>query len=147
MDADERSRAGLFLAFNTRSLSPASLSPTSCAKTINAVAVPKTRTIKAFRFQRFVVCSKPRWTCSASITNLPGRYLNEGFSGGEKKRAEILQMAVLEPVNCHYGRETDSGLDIDALRVVAEGAVRLRNESDMGDCHHALPAPVELYCT
>ncbi|HFC12611.1 MAG TPA: Fe-S cluster assembly ATPase SufC, partial [Anaerolineae bacterium] len=60
-----------------------------------------------------------------------GRYLNDGFSGGEKKRNEILQMAVLEP-KVAIMDETDSGLDIDALRVVAEGAARLRKEYNMG---------------
>lgn len=54
-----------------------------------------------------------------------GRYLNEGFSGGEKKRAEILQMAVLNP-KITILDETDSGLDIDALRVVSEGISKLR---------------------
>ena len=53
-----------------------------------------------------------------------GRYLNEGFSGGEKKRAEILQMATLEPTFAILD-ETDSGLDIDALRVVSDGVNRL----------------------
>jgi Fe-S cluster assembly ATP-binding protein len=59
------------------------------------------------------------------------RYLNEGFSGGEKKRAEILQMALLQP---RYSilDETDSGLDIDALRIVSEGINVLQNELDMG---------------
>jgi Fe-S cluster assembly ATP-binding protein len=60
-----------------------------------------------------------------------GRYLNEGFSGGEKKRVEILQMATLEP-KIAIMDETDSGLDIDALRIVAEGANRLRQQSGMG---------------
>jgi Fe-S cluster assembly ATP-binding protein len=60
-----------------------------------------------------------------------GRYLNEGFSGGEKKRAEILQMAILEP-KIAIMDETDSGLDIDALRIVAEGAVRLHALNKMG---------------
>jgi Fe-S cluster assembly ATP-binding protein len=55
------------------------------------------------------------------------RYLNEGFSGGERKRNEILQMAVLEP-DLAILDETDSGLDIDALKIVAEGVKRLRNE-------------------
>jgi Fe-S cluster assembly ATP-binding protein len=54
-----------------------------------------------------------------------GRYLNEGFSGGEKKRAEILQMATLEP-RIAILDETDSGLDIDALRIVSEGVNKLR---------------------
>ena len=58
------------------------------------------------------------------------RYLNEGFSGGEKKRAEILQMALLEPKMAVLD-ETDSGLDIDALKVVSEGVNELMN-ADMG---------------
>ncbi|MCA9958033.1 MAG: Fe-S cluster assembly ATPase SufC, partial [Anaerolineales bacterium] len=60
-----------------------------------------------------------------------GRYLNEGFSGGEKKRVEILQMATVEP-KIAIMDETDSGLDIDALRVVSEGAMRLKQELNMG---------------
>ncbi len=56
------------------------------------------------------------------------RYLNEGFSGGEKKRAEILQLALLEPTLAILD-ETDSGLDIDALRVVSEGVNKLANEN------------------
>jgi Fe-S cluster assembly ATP-binding protein len=60
-----------------------------------------------------------------------GRYLNEGFSGGEKKRAEILQMATLEP-KIAIMDETDSGLDIDALRIVSDGAIALQKENGMG---------------
>ena len=56
-----------------------------------------------------------------------GRYLNEGFSGGEKKRAEILQMAALQPEIAILD-ETDSGLDIDALRIVSDGVNTLRGE-------------------
>jgi Fe-S cluster assembly ATP-binding protein len=59
------------------------------------------------------------------------RYLNEGFSGGEKKRAEILQMALLQPKYAVLD-ETDSGLDIDALRIVSQGVNRLQSELDMG---------------
>jgi Fe-S cluster assembly ATP-binding protein len=59
-----------------------------------------------------------------------GRYLNEGFSGGEKKRAEVLQMAALQP-EIALMDETDSGLDIDALRIVAEGVNTLRGP-DLG---------------
>jgi Fe-S cluster assembly ATP-binding protein len=62
--------------------------------------------------------------------NVAGRYLNEGFSGGEKKRAEILQMATLRPEIAILD-ETDSGLDIDALRVVADGVNALMS-SEMG---------------
>jgi len=63
-------------------------------------------------------------------SEMAGRYLNEGFSGGEKKRLEILQMAMLEPKIAILD-ETDSGLDIDALRIVAKGINTLKN-SDLG---------------
>ena len=69
------------------------------------------------------------------------RYLNEGFSGGEKKRNEVLQMALLEPVIAVLD-ETDSGLDIDALRQVAAGIDEVRNDAPRArhPAHHALPA-------
>ncbi|MBM3138476.1 MAG: ATP-binding cassette domain-containing protein, partial [Chloroflexi bacterium] len=60
--------------------------------------------------------------------SMVGRYLNEGFSGGEKKRVEILQMAMLEPKIAILD-ETDSGLDIDALRIVSEGINTLKNSN------------------
>ena len=60
-----------------------------------------------------------------------GRYLNDGFSGGEKKRTEVLQMAILEPEIAILD-EIDSGLDIDALRIVAEGINTLAQENQMG---------------
>jgi Fe-S cluster assembly ATP-binding protein len=63
-------------------------------------------------------------------TSFAGRYLNEGFSGGEKKRTEILQMALLKPEIAILD-ETDSGLDIDALRIVSEGVNSLRG-NDIG---------------
>ena len=70
------------------------------------------------------------------------RYLNEGFSGGEKKRNEIMQMAILEPELAILD-ETDSGLDIDALRIVAKGIreVRSRAARDGRRADHPLPAP------
>ena len=73
------------------------------------------------------------------------RYLNEGFSGGEKKRNEILQMAILEPELAILD-ETDSGLDIDALKVVAQGVqeVRADRAGARRRPHHALPAPARL---
>jgi Fe-S cluster assembly ATP-binding protein len=61
-------------------------------------------------------------------SSFAGRYLNEGFSGGEKKRAEVLQMAILQPEIAILD-ETDSGLDIDALRVVSDGINLLRSQN------------------
>ena len=73
------------------------------------------------------------------------RPLNVGFSGGEKKRAEILQMALLEPKLCVLD-ETDSGLDIDALKIVADGVNALKFAGSR-HCHrhHPLPAPARLH--
>jgi Fe-S cluster assembly ATP-binding protein len=64
-------------------------------------------------------------------SSFAGRYLNDGFSGGEKKRAEVLQMAVLQPEIAILD-ETDSGLDIDALRIVSEGVNVLRDTLNIG---------------
>ena len=61
--------------------------------------------------------------------SMAGRYLNDGFSGGEKKRVEILQMAMLQPRGMAILDETDSGLDIDALRIVSEGIESLKSEN------------------
>jgi Fe-S cluster assembly ATP-binding protein len=72
------------------------------------------------------------------------RSVNEGFSGGEKKRAEIFQMAVLEPTLAILD-ETDSGLDIDALRIVAGGVNKLKRADNCAVGDHALPAPVEFH--
>ena len=73
------------------------------------------------------------------------RYLNEGFSGGEKKRAEILQMAHAASRSSAIMDETDSGLDIDALRIVAEGVNALFRPEHGRAGHHALPAAAELH--
>ncbi len=79
------------------------------------------------------------------------RSLNEGFSGGEKKRNEIFQMAMLEPKLAILD-ETDSGLDIDALKTVANGVNKLKSKDNAVIvitcyCHHSLSAFVGLYCS
>jgi Fe-S cluster assembly ATP-binding protein len=84
----------------------------------------------------------------AATLNVPEemlkRALNVGFSGGEKKRLEILQMALFEP-SLAILDETDSGLDIDALKLVAEGVNALARARPRDARHHALPAPAELH--
>ena len=77
---------------------------------------------------------------------LLNRAVNAGFSGGEKKRNEIFQMAVLEPKLAILD-ETDSGLDIDALKIVANGVNALREPGQRDACDHALSAIAELYCS
>ncbi len=131
MEPDERSRAGLFLAFQY----PASVPGVTLAKflrqTINSrrkAENPEDKGISIPAFRRLLT---QKMDMLGIDHKMAGRYLNEGFSGGEKKRVEILQMATVEP-KIAIMDETDSGLDIDALRVVAEGAKRLQEELGMG---------------
>ncbi len=131
MDADERSRAGLFLAFQY----PASVPGITLAKflrqTINSRRKAENPEDKGISIPDFRRLLKAKMDMLAIDHKMAGRYLNEGFSGGEKKRVEILQMATVEP-KIAIMDETDSGLDIDALRVVSEGAVHLQKEFNMG---------------
>ncbi len=117
--ADARARAGIFLAFQY----PTSIPGVSVANFLRTTM--KARFGEAFQAKEF------RKTFKAAMANLgideafATRYVNEGFSGGEKKRHEVLQMSLLKPELAVLD-ETDSGLDIDALRTVAEGINRLR---------------------
>jgi Fe-S cluster assembly ATP-binding protein len=124
MEADERSRAGLFLAFQY----PVSISGVTLAnflrQTINARMKAKDPESKGISIPQYTRLLRSKMDYLGMDHSFAGRYLNEGFSGGEKKRAEILQMATLEPKLAILD-ETDSGLDIDALRIVAEGVNRL----------------------
>lgn len=131
MDADERSRAGLFLAFQYPIAVPGVTLAKFLRQAINAryqADDPESKGISIPAFRRLL---KEKMGMLGVESRFAGRYLNEGFSGGEKKRAEILQMATLEP-KISIMDETDSGLDIDALRIVAEGAVRLQETTNMG---------------
>jgi Fe-S cluster assembly ATP-binding protein len=125
MDADERSRAGLFLAFQYPVAIPGVTLANFLRHAINARMKdddPESKGISIRDFRRLMTEKMDALNMDHSFA---GRYLNEGFSGGEKKRAEILQMAVLEP-KISVLDETDSGLDIDALRIVAEGVNHLK---------------------
>lgn len=120
MEPDERSRAGLFLAFQYPVAIPGVTLANFLRQAINArmkAANPESKGISIPDFRRLM---RAKMDFLGMDHSFAGRYLNEGFSGGEKKRAEILQMAVLEPKIAILD-ETDSGLDIDALRIVAEG--------------------------
>ena len=124
LDADERSRAGLFLAFQYPVAIPGVTLANFLRHAINArmkVVNPESKGISIPQFRRLLIEKMDSLGIDHSFA---GRYLNEGFSGGEKKRAEVLQMAVLEPKIAVLD-ETDSGLDIDALRIVAEGVSTL----------------------
>ena len=94
------------------------------------VAVPQNPEDKGIPIPEFRKILKEKMSLLKMDQAFAGRYLNDGFSGGEKKRAEILQMATLKPEIAILD-ETDSGLDIDALRIVADGVNALMNK-DMG---------------
>jgi Fe-S cluster assembly ATP-binding protein len=131
MEADERSRAGLFLAFQYPVAVPGVTVANFLRQAINArqrALNPEDKGISIPAFRRLL---KEKMDMLGMDPKFAGRYLNDGFSGGEKKRAEILQMATLEP-KIAIMDETDSGLDIDALRIVSEGANTLRQRLNMG---------------
>lgn len=131
MAADERSRAGLFLAFQYPMAVPGVTVANFLRQALNArrrAENPEDRGVPIPAFRRLLLEKMDQLSVDHSFA---GRYLNEGFSGGEKKRAEILQMATLEP-KISILDETDSGLDIDALRIVAEGANALHDSMGMG---------------
>ncbi|MGW8318717.1 MAG: Fe-S cluster assembly ATPase SufC [Candidatus Promineifilaceae bacterium] len=131
MEADERSRAGLFLAFQYPIGVPGVTVANFLRQAINSrrrALDPEDKGIPIPTFRRML---KERMDALNIDHKFAGRYLNDGFSGGEKKRAEILQMATLEPKIAILD-ETDSGLDIDALRIVSEGATALHDETGMG---------------
>jgi Fe-S cluster assembly ATP-binding protein len=130
LEADERSRAGIFLAFQYPVSIPGVTLANFLRQAINSrmkAVDPDSKGISIPNFRRLL---KEKMDFLHIDHAFAGRYLNEGFSGGEKKRAEILQMAVLEP-RISILDETDSGLDIDALRIVAEGVNKLKG-SEMG---------------
>jgi Fe-S cluster assembly ATP-binding protein len=124
-EADERSRAGLFLAFQYPISIPGVTLANFLRQSLNARAKAKDPDSKGVPIPQFTRLMRSKMDYLGMDHSFAGRYLNEGFSGGEKKRAEILQMAVLEP-RIAILDETDSGLDIDALRIVAEGVDKLK---------------------
>ena len=122
LEVDERSRAGLFLAFQY----PAEVPGVSNANFLRAARqarLPKGEEIDAVKFYHEMYEKMDILGMDRKFT---ARAVNEGFSGGEKKRNEILQMMMLDPKYCLLD-ETDSGLDIDALKVVSEGVNAMRS--------------------
>jgi len=118
-DPDDRAKAGLFLAFQY----PVSIPGVSVANFLRtAINAKREEPIKVKEFGQLLKKNMEVLRVEREFTS---RYLNDGFSGGEKKRAEILQMAMLEPEYAVLD-ETDSGLDIDALRIVSDGVNALR---------------------
>jgi len=130
LSPDERSRLGLFLAFQY----PSSIPGVSVANFLRTALNSRREKgdgssnghgqDKGISMREFRTMLREKMSMLQMDQSFAGRYINEGFSGGEKKRMEILQMAMLQPEVAILD-ETDSGLDIDALRIVAEGVNRL----------------------
>jgi Fe-S cluster assembly ATP-binding protein len=132
LSPDKRSRLGLFLAFQY----PSSIPGVSVANFLRTALNSRREKVegssnghaqdKGISMREFRNMLKEKMAMLQMDPAFAGRYVNEGFSGGEKKRMEILQMAVLQPELAILD-ETDSGLDIDALRIVSEGVNQLMN--------------------
>ncbi len=130
LSPEERAHLGIFLAFQYPVAIPGVTLANFLRAAINAkrkAANPDDEGISVAEFRKLLTEKMRLLKMDPSFA---GRYLNDGFSGGEKKRAEILQMAMLEPEIAILD-ETDSGLDIDALRIVSEGVNALRGP-DLG---------------
>ncbi len=122
MEPDERARAGLFMAFQY----PVEVPGVTIANFLRAALqarMPEEEELDAVAYYQRLYKKMDGLKIPREFTS---RSVNEGFSGGEKKRCEILQLALLEPAYAVLD-ETDSGLDIDALKVVAEGVNALRS--------------------
>jgi Fe-S cluster assembly ATP-binding protein len=125
MSPEARARQGIFLAFQYPVEIPGISTTYFLKAAVNAVR--KERGLEELDAMEFLALIKEKMKLVEMDENLINRPLNEGFSGGEKKRNEILQMAVLDPQLAILD-ETDSGLDIDALRIVANGVNALRRK-------------------
>ena len=137
LEPDERARRGIFLAFQYPTVIPGvsmanflRMAVTNVRNARVEAAEAAGGTAQKMTPREFRRLMKEKMALLKMDDAFATRYLNEGFSGGEKKRAEILQMALLEPTMAILD-ETDSGLDIDALRVVSEGVNSLAGP-DMG---------------
>ena len=127
MDPEERAREGLFLAFQYPVEIPGVTNSYFLKAALNAIR--KHRGLEELDAVEFLQLARERMKLVEMDPAFLSRNVNEGFSGGEKKRNEIFQMAVLEPTLAILD-ETDSGLDIDALRIVARGVNGLRSKDN-----------------
>lgn len=125
LEPDERAHLGIFLAFQYPVSIPGVTVANFLRTALNAQRRARDPEDKGIPIAEFRKLLKEKMALLNMDPSFGGRYLNDGFSGGEKKRAEILQMAVLQPEIAILD-ETDSGLDIDALRIVAQGVNALR---------------------
>lgn len=124
MDVPDRSKAGLFLAFQY----PVEIPGVTVGKFLKRAAeIHREVHGEKLNVTKFIKQAREDMTFLEMDQQFINRYLNEGFSGGEKKRMEILQLLTLKPAFALFD-ETDSGLDIDALKVVSKGINRLRGQ-------------------
>jgi Fe-S cluster assembly ATP-binding protein len=127
MAPEERAREGVFLAFQYPVEIPGVSTINFMKTALNQIRVHRGQ--QPLDAVSFLKVMKEKMKLVEMDQSLLNRSLNEGFSGGEKKRNEIFQMAMLEP-KLSILDETDSGLDIDALKIVANGVNKLRNKSN-----------------
>ena len=128
MAPNERALKGLFLAFQYPSTVPGVSIANFLRTAINAhrrAEKPDDRGISIVEFRKLLIANMEKLKINSGFA---GRYLNDGFSGGEKKRVEVLQMLTLKPTFAILD-EPDSGLDIDAIRIVADGVNALRGDN------------------
>lgn len=125
MSPEERARKGVFLAFQYPVEIPGVSNANFLKTAVNEVR--KSKGLPALDSKDFLIMMKEKMKLVEMDKTMTQRSVNEGFSGGEKKRNEVFQMAMLEPALCIMD-ETDSGLDIDALRIVANGVNALRSK-------------------
>lgn len=126
LKADKRARKGIFLAFQYPKEIPGVTVSSFLQMAVSAVRKARGEAeLNPIEFRKILRAKLVEFSLEAKFLN---RYMNEGFSGGEKKKMEILQMALLEPKIAVLD-ETDSGLDVDALRIVSEGINRLTSKT------------------
>lgn len=123
LTTDKRARKGIFLSFQSP-VSVAGITTENFIRTAKSIISGKQQ--RLFPFKRLM---KQRMTELAMDESYAGRYLNDGFSGGERKKNEILQMRILDPALVMLD-ETDSGLDVDAVRIVADNIRKYHNENN-----------------
>jgi Fe-S cluster assembly ATP-binding protein len=128
MAPDERAKKGLFIAFQYPVSIPGVTMASFLRTAVSARRGYENELMPVAEFQKLLRGKIDGLKIDPAIV---GRYVNEGFSGGEKKRAEILQMALLEP-QIAIMDETDSGLDIDSVKVVADGIMQMYNDAKGG---------------
>lgn len=123
LTTDKRARKGIFLSFQSPG-SVAGITTENFIRTAKSIISGKQQ--RLFPFKRLM---RQRMTELAMDESYAGRYLNDGFSGGERKKNEILQMRILDPALAMLD-ETDSGLDVDAVRIVADNIRKCHNENN-----------------